>query len=354
MAGLEKKLNTLLKSSATATSGVKPKNASPCTEQPTAETMWIRSRCTCPHSNARKVVCRWCGQKRQADSTSAQSTPLAPNSVPGSENSSSLLPVSVVVPKLTPGPIEKPWMKRILAATSAPADPNLANSGLSGSADTSCLEAAAGKRAQLESMLAAAKSSGLAEELIKHIQADLDALPLPQSNSQLQEAGRLYQEKAKQEKHFSSQMASLDVQFENIRKQREQLDILEKQLSATRQELEAQHVGNMERIDAAINERVSAHTPMAGSGAATLRPDSVSQATTAQVLSATLGSAVSELSFFANVPPEHQAVIKAFCAQVTSHYAIDQSTAAAPCLGAVAMPVDSPNGYPTAPVESLS
>ena len=147
-------------------------------------------------------------------------------------------------------------------------------------------------------------------------------------SSQLQEAGRLYQEKAKQEKHFSSQLALLDAQAENIRKQREHLDTLDKQLAATRQELEEQHVANMERIDAAISVRVPAHTPIASSGAEPMRLDPVSQATTAQVLSATLGTAVNDASFLSNVPLEHHAAIKTFCAQVTSHYAIGQSSAA--------------------------
>ena len=190
------------------------------------------------------------------------------------------------------------------------------------------MDASADKHAQLENILSSAKSSGLGEELIRHIQADLDSLPAPQTSSQLQEAGRLYQEMAKQEKHFSSQLALLDAQADNIRKQREHLDTLDKQLAATRQELEEQHVANMERIDAAISVRVPAHTPIASSGVEPMRLDPVSQATTAQVLSATLGTAVNDASFLSNVPLEHHAAIKTFCAQVTSHYAIGQSSAA--------------------------
>ena len=331
MASLEKKLDALLKTSSSAKSDRKRAHPGPCLEASTPDTVWVCSSCNCPHNNIRKVVCRWCGQKRTEGVHASQKDPKNSAAASTSVSASASWP-SILVPSLTPGPIDKPWMKRVLAASSTSADSGSADSGLSRSAGTAGLEAATGKRAQLENMLAIAKSSGLAEELIKHIQADLDALPVPQNNSQLQEAGRLYQEKAKQEKHFASQMASLDVQFENIRKQREHLDTLEKQLVVTRQELEAQHAGNMERIDAAINVRVSPHTPITSSGAETLRLDPVSQATTAQVLSATLGTAVNDTSFLSNVPPEHHAAIKNFCAQVTSHFAIGQSSAA-PTLG---------------------
>ena len=216
-------------------------------------------------------------------------------------------------------------MKRILAATTSSAGTNSNGSADLGSAHAPASEANANKRMHLETMLESARASGLAQDLITHIQAELDALPALQGNSQLQEAGRLYQEKAKQEKHFASQGASLDLQVDNIRKQREQLDALEKQLATTRQELEAQHAINMERIDAAINVRVSAHGPAPGEAPAS---SLASSATTAQVLSATLGTAVNDMSFFTNVPPDHQAAIRSFCLQVTSHFASDQTPAA--------------------------
>ena len=218
MADLEKKLGALLKTSQTPAARAQNKpnrNMGTCSEKPSNDTMWICAHCTCPHSNANKLVCRWCGIKRAA--TPAMSIP--PPASGGSAHSAGSLSASascpsVLLPVITPGPIDKPWMKRVLA--SAPSADSTGAPICLDSPNTALLDASADKRAQLENMLSSAKSSGLGDELIKHIQADLDSLPAPQSSSQLQEAGRLYQEKAKQEKHFSSQLALLDTQVENI------------------------------------------------------------------------------------------------------------------------------------------
>ena len=141
-------------------------------------------------------------------------------------------------------------MKKILAV-----DTRVAQS--SATVDAADSPAVAGnpsceKRQQLVKMLAEAKESGCGDDLISLIQKEIDTLPTPQVGGQLQEAGRLYQEKAKQEKHHAAQLAALDAQAENIAQQRLKLDELEKQLTDQKKQAEAQHVSNMERIDAAI------------------------------------------------------------------------------------------------------
>ena len=121
------------------------------------------------------------------------------------------------------------------------------------------------------------------------------------------------------------------MQFENVVQQRLRLDEIERQLLEQRKTAEAQHVVNMERIDSAINQRVAASpgAPLGESPSAASSLDSpmvqvVGQGpmpSQAQVLSETLGRAVSDPSFLANVPAEHRTVIKQFCAQVTSAFA---------------------------------
>ena len=337
MASIEKQLQALLKGASSVTPLQKSSsqkhiaNAGACPEQPASDTVWICSFCDCPHNNPKKVVCRWCGRRRTTTSGSSTVGLSAPaTDIPSVSVSASVPPV--VLPAITPGPVDKPWMKRILSSAPSVAEPS-APTDLT-STPTAPVDASLEKRRQLEKVLADAKTSGCGEDLLKLIQKELDALPTPQVGGQLQEAGRLYQEKGKQEKHYSSQIAALDKQFENLDKQRQQLDELGKQLREQRTQLEAQHTLNMERIDAAINARVSTSpgAPLGTSSSLSLASSLVSQAhsfpftsraTTAQVLSETLGTAVNDSSFFSNVPPEHQMAIKSFCAQVTAHFAAD-------------------------------
>ena len=335
MAELEKKLQSLLKDATSQSRSPSSKkertNSGACPEVSTPDTVWVCSFCNCPHHNPKKVVCRWCGKKRvlASDTNNAGSRSSA---APAASIPVSTAFPPVILPATSPGPIDKPWMKKILSGGLLTQSSTAAEATASSPSpvDPSC-----DKRQQLEKLLADARASGCGEDLLKLLQKELEALPAPQVGGQLQETGRLYQVKAKQEKHHSSQIAALDEQFENLNKQRQQLDELEKQLCEQRKQLEAQHALNMERIDAAINTRVSANPGAVLGSLSSFSPGAVhasqahaaplvSQATTAQVLSATLGTAVNDPSLFCSHPPEHQAAIKQFCAQVTSHFATDR------------------------------
>ena len=246
MAGLEKKMDALLRSSSSASSPTALKkhgNSGPCPEKPSSDTMWICTQCNCPHNNVRKLVCRWCNHKRSSPVQSNVSNASAPLAAEQVRSTADAAPV--VLPKLTPGPIEKPWMKKILGASSMASSPQHADSAFASPvarSDTQPVagvtDASANKRAHLQQLLESAKAGCLSEDLIKNIQRELEALPTPQVGGQLQEAGRLYQEKAKQERHHASQLLALDAQFENIAKQRLKLDELEQQLQQQRKQAE--------------------------------------------------------------------------------------------------------------------
>ena len=152
-----------------------------CPELPTSSTVWVCSLCKCPHNNPNKIVCRWCGNKKAIHTDT--NTVGAPTSTasPGSVTASPSLP-RVVIPPLTPGPIDKPWMKKILGISDGNSASTLASSpcsnaasygiGSGGAAMEDGPEGASAKRESLLKMLSDAKESSCGDELVRHIQKE--------------------------------------------------------------------------------------------------------------------------------------------------------------------------------------
>ena len=153
--------------------------------------------------------------------------------------------------------------------------------------------------------------------VISALQADLDSLLEPKVGQDEMDQGRLLQLRAKQEAHHQSEIDAVNQELSAVQSQIEVLNSKAAQLNEVAEQTAIKHQGDMATIDQAIAKVVPVQ------GAKANAAPIVSQATTAQVLSATLGTAVNDPTFLSSLSPEHQAAIKSFCAQVTAHFATD-------------------------------
>ena len=157
--------------------------------------------------------------------------------------------------------------------------------------------------------------------------------------------GRLLQLRAKQQAHHQAQLDTLNQELSAVQAQIEVLRSTAAKLQESANQLMVEHQSNLSTIDQAIanldpqrNSQVS-RVDMELVGNACVMPN------TAQMLSETLGKAVNDPSFFCNVPAEHQATVKSFCANVTTAIAaaqpaVDSHTNAA-CALAPSVSVDT-------------
>ena len=210
------------------------------------------------------------------------------------------------------------------------------------------------RRAKLSQIIEAAREANASSSVIAALQADLDSVPEPKVGQAEMDQGRLLQLRAKQQTHHQAQLDTLNQELSAVQAQIEVLRSTAAKLQESANQLMVEHQSNLSTIDQAIanldpqrNSQVSRADTELVAGAC-LIPN------TAQVLSEALGKAVNDPSFFCHVPAEHQAIVKSFCANVTTAIAaaqpaVDSHTNAA-CALAPSVLVDA--GLPGDPMET--
>ena len=344
MAGLEKKLEALLKNARTSLQpSAEPsvakrgkygkaegqRSSKMCSEKPTQKTIWICSECACPHDNPRKLVCRWCGHKRQPPSSCESTGSPAPAVVGASPALVPVLPTaaSSATSSVPSGRIAKSWAVALLRKQGVEVSTNpvlqdtascTRESTASDLSPVSPLPSEE-KRLKLVHSIEVARDAGASAAVISALQADLDAIPTPKVGQEEMDLGSLLQLRAKQQAHHHAELNARTQEISAIQLQIRVLTTNVERLQDAAKTLEIEHKANMAKIDQAIAKiRTQAGAMPSGESDLPL-PDSTPSK--AQVLSEALGNAVNDTAFFTNVSPDHQAAIKSFCALVTTAYA---------------------------------
>ena len=352
LAGLERKLDALLSGNA-ALSATRPhkkpaatdfhtaqagKTVRMCSEKPTVKTVWVCNECACPHDNARKLVCWWCKHKRpdpQLMESSPAAQPCAADArAVGSSGSASCS--SAVGPT---GPMSKGWAVALLrkhGALSSPApagDTPVTSPGGTASATpaspvlpASTASSVDSKRAKLFQIIQSAKDANASSAVIAALQADLDSIPESKVGQLEMDQGRLLQLRAKQQSHHQAQLDALNQELSAVHAQIEILNASAAKLQDSADQLMAEHVSNLAMIDQAIGNLEPQRNAQASHGGMDLDGGACLMPSTAQVLSDTLGKAINDPSLMCNIPLEHQATVKSFCATVTAAFAATQPT----------------------------
>ena len=331
MAGLERKLDALLKgrSQPPAVQHNKETNknsqtqngktlpvTSLCTEKPTEKTVWICNECACPHDNAKKIVCRFCRHKRVIPSVVGEAG--APPSSDRASNSASADPRQPAAN--AGGPITKNWAIALLRKRGAgalspadvPTDHAVAHSSLSpATSPASTLSALESKRLKLAHSIEVTRDAGASDSVIAALQAELDALVEPKVGEEEMDQGKLLQLRAKQQAHHQHALATLTQELSAVKQQIDVLSAKASQIQDATARLEKEHESNLHTIDQAI----------ANSNARPSCNSAPPQPTTAQVVSQSLQEALQHQDF-CGADPQTAEILRLFSKKVVEIEAV--------------------------------